>query len=224
MFNAPFLNKAAGEKVYDIPRIGPAILVRTIYPRRGTKTEYHFMPVKKQEKGSYMIFRISDALDRHVKAIRDAKPAEVADAKARYEATINHNQEIKNEIAEKNLAKIDLAKVEPGDVVEFRYTDGVKKEVVEAINYREGRVALRRRGYAADYYVKNRYVNAQFIESIVEKGPGHYDPNNPMYQKYGFYPEDPSFDKYGPERRKKLEEQKQMRNYVKTLMERERGW
>src|SRR5271157_4977918 len=94
MFNAPFLNKqAAGEKVYDLPRGGPSVLVKTIFPRRGSKTEYHFVPIAVREKQGYMIYRISDALDRHVKFLRAATPKEVASAMERYNAVISHNQE-----------------------------------------------------------------------------------------------------------------------------------
>jgi len=182
--------------VYQLPRFGEAILTNIDYPRRGSNTTFTFWPVKGLEKGGYVYMKAPTLDPTRVKWLRKGKPAEVAKAKQTVTENIVKRQENEHNRYKENTSKLE--DVGPGDVVEFKWSDtGPRNEVVEDINWAKGRVALRRRGAGALYNERKRYVDARGIVKLVEKGPGHYDPKNPIYQKYGFEPEDPSAGTYG---------------------------
>lgn len=93
----------------------------------------------------------------------------------------------KQDRRERNQGAADALNVQPGDVVIMNWSDvGERAEVVEDVNWKDGRIALRRRGYSAVLRQKRRFVSAVNVVSIKEKGPGYYRANNPMYAQYGF--------------------------------------
>lgn len=182
--------------VYQIPRYGECILVNIEYPRRGAKSTFSFWPINGEGKGGYVYLK-SERLDTsRYKWTRKAKPAELKAAQEGVKQVKDQRQEHEYKRYQDNTAK--LTDIEAGDVVEFKWSDtGPRNEVVEDINWAKGRVALRRRGDSALYREKKRYVNAIGIVKLIEKGPGHYDPKNPIYSKYGFEVGDPSAGTYG---------------------------
>lgn len=117
------------------------------------------------------------------KFVRMATPNELHGARA----TVAQRDENRQARVERNVAQADKLEVRPGDVVIMRWSDvGERAEVVEDVNWRAGRVALRRRGMAALVREKRRFVSAANIVSVKEKGPGYYRASNPIYDKYGF--------------------------------------
>jgi hypothetical protein len=116
------------------------------------------------------------------KFVRMATPNEFHGAQARWSEI---DQRVKAR-ADNNKASINTKDIRPGDVVTVNYSDvGHKDEVVEDINHKTGRVAIARRGAAALMHQKRRFINALNIVKVVEKGPGRFTRNNPMYAKYG---------------------------------------
>ena len=182
--------------VFQLPRFGECVLTDIQYPRRGNKSTFTFFPVKGLEKGGYVYVKAPSLDPARVKFLRKAKPEELAKAKGEIQQRKQEYQEHQYKRYQDNTAK--LTDIGPGDVVSFKWSDiGERDEVVEDINWAKGRVALRRRGAGALYNERKRYVDAEGIVKLTEKGPGHYDPKNPIYQKYGFEPEDPAAGTYG---------------------------
>lgn len=86
-----------------------------------------------------------------------------------------------------NTAHISLNDIGIGDTVTVRYSDiGDRNEVVEAINHKNGRVAIKRTGFAAARYEKRRFIDAKHIVAVVEKcaDPYRRNPiNDPMWMR-----------------------------------------
>lgn len=117
------------------------------------------------------------------KFIRMATPNELHGARQKSNALT----EVKQERRETNQTHTAALKIQPGDVIVMNWSDvGERAEVVEDVNWKDGRIALRRRGYAAMLRQKRRFVSAVNVVSIKEKGPGYYRASNPMYAQYGF--------------------------------------
>ena len=84
-----------------------------------------------------------------------------------------------------NANQIDALNVEVGDTIRVQYSDGMADEVVEAINHKNGRVAIKRRGAAAYLYDKRRFIDAKHILKVVEKSPvkRHNPINDPAWMR-----------------------------------------
>lgn len=83
--------------------------------------------------------------------------------------------------------KIDTQKIQPGDVVRVKYTNGLINEAVLEVNYGTGKVAIVRKSEgAAEHYTKRRFVPISICEKVADGG-GKFDPENPIYKKYGIY-------------------------------------
>lgn len=109
------------------------------------------------------------------KMVRMATPNEWAKAQGRVEELNTKRRER----VETNIKHIDIMTLGVGDTITVDYSDvGHRNEVVEAINYKTGRVAIVRRGFAAVRYQKRRFIDAKHIVKIVTKSP--YERRNPI--------------------------------------------
>lgn len=127
-------------------------------------------------------YKTNSGSDGRARFVRMATPNE-------YHRAIEQREEInqnKQRLLDKRQDNVEALNIEIGDVVTVNYRDvGHRNEVVEDINHKTGRVAIRRRGLDAAIREKRRFIPATAIVKVVEK-VGYYNPRNPVYAKYGF--------------------------------------
>jgi hypothetical protein len=68
-----------------------------------------------------------------------------------------------------NQDKINIMDLRKGDRVIVGYSNGSREEEIEDINYKNGRVAIKRRGFYADSFQKRRFIDAKHITRVVAK-------------------------------------------------------
>lgn len=107
---------------------------------------------------------------------------EMEESRAREEARAGR----KDDIAEKGRKALDEYKLEPGDKVRIRYTDGIQTETVVDTNYETGKVGIKKyRGltnsedktYLSDLWFMyrkkpvrdTRWIHAQHVIAVVER-------------------------------------------------------
>ena len=168
-------------------RFGDILITTQKYGRKFI--EYKFSQVGEWNKVGWIKLPFGWNFHDKYKMIRKATPAEM-------KAGISGLMEVQQKKAERvsqNRDAIHTQNIEPGDIVNVRYSNGPKKEVVFEVDYRAGKLAIVRE-WGADRATKRRMLPTSICTKVASGG-GKFDPHNPLYTKMGMYI--PDFYKQG---------------------------